>query len=202
MLIVLQQIAADVAGMSPNRSGRGSYILLDATERSRLTLNWLKSTDFIGVFPEVVISNDTWEKQFDVWFPEPGSELFNKLKRQNFSQSRFYTAYRELVTNVTKRSHQTVLRNAIRKEFNKLHWIPHATASRMWDTHLRANAKRYPAPEPGKAPGQAVIIVLNPKTHGRVQAGIGGNRQEQGVDEMEVDELREEDDDEDDQMQD
>ena len=136
---ILHNFAPNIFLRGPNKKNNqaGSHIMLrrDAAQNTRLSI--FKSFDLSEIFYRVQVrfAKDmaVWENQFKYYFPPKGAVLAVRGGLQGFPYLPYYTQWKQLMSELSKRDAETV-RAHIWREFIKLKWLPHATSDKLWNT--------------------------------------------------------------------
>jgi hypothetical protein len=154
---ILRQFYMDVAFKSPNPRGatEASYLLLTKDERGKAGRELYLRTDLQNIFQCFYYVRGTlrdFEKAFDYLFPPKNHVLAGK-QVQNYKTCRYYTDWKELTS---YQSTQTVdaMRYALRREFNRLQWIPEPAQDKVWVSRSGGGERYmvYPDDHTGAAP--------------------------------------------------
>lgn len=152
-----EQFPFDIIATAPNpREINNVYLLLNRRQRTEVDIDLFMTLDLRGVFKTIqykVYTPAMWEQQFNLYFPP---KQFNWTHRQNFKNATYYKTYVDLIQRLDRHQLERV-RNSLKKEFNKLKWIPAAEGDRMWSTrdHFTSGWERVPK-RAAKGPALAV----------------------------------------------
>jgi hypothetical protein len=157
-----QQFTSDVLQTIPNRRNRHrsqSWCLMDFTDRRASEIHWLKTVDLRDLFFQVIaksVTQEEWNSQFDQYFPDRAKmEDRSKLKneqQQHWIKCEYFADWRTVLDTLEPPDALPAVRNIIKREFNKLAWVPKSAKDRIWFT-----AK-------GKAPSSSVLIIGDTRT--------------------------------------
>ncbi len=164
-LEIWRQFASDVVQKIGNPSGKAhtqedSYCILPPCVRTDVTVENLKDPNLARIFRVVFVkrvTNEGWMATFDNLFPSSNHTL--PASHQQYAQMRYYGDWVHLMHSIDPRD-TSVVRRAVKAEFNKLAWAPAAQADRVWIYKLADGLNAFPA---GSGVSHAPRIVWNPK---------------------------------------
>ncbi|KAF9470974.1 hypothetical protein BDN70DRAFT_939291 [Pholiota conissans] len=170
-----RQFLVDVTKKVPNRSKAldSSYCVLNMLQREEVndeTYRNLRLREYFNDCQFRVASKNGWTDAFNKLWPSQGKKLVGK-KIQNYDSMDYYISWNNLI-----RKDENIddpedpipiepMRDALRKRFNKLKWVPNAQNDRIWYTTRKPSFMRFPECDPdGPAPrilikwGEKVIL--------------------------------------------
>ena len=157
-----RQFFVDLTATAPNpkNASSPSYCKLNAHERSLVDEQVHKNRKLSDHWVDCqwkVATESEWTYTFDRLWPKKGSALYGKA--QNYKNSTYFTRWTTLTSNSDE---DTVsgIREAIRKKFDLLFWLPHAQTDRIWHTKFIRGFKRSNGVEESSP---APRILINPK---------------------------------------
>lgn len=180
------QFAYDVFSKAPNRklAGSDSYLLASTHDIENFTMDVFKSFDLSHIFSHVqakTVDGVVWsDTLFNRFFPDKGYQPKLRGQVQNFPYLKYFQTWIDLIGRMSK-GHVTLVRNALRKEFRQLYWIPFATCDRLWNTKVENGSKWTSYPKNGPctaAPHIAINARFEKKGRivvGTVMRGNGGS---------------------------
>ncbi|KAG2063036.1 hypothetical protein BDR04DRAFT_990871, partial [Suillus decipiens] len=132
---IYEQFIFDVIEQAPNRKSKreGSYLTIPVHRRIDMAQPELLQVLELP-FDQAqycVCTPDQWKMHFDRIFPSSVQEA--RVSGQNFPSCSYYKSYIALASSVNVKD-LVKIRDALRKEFDKLAWAPWTSADRMWGT--------------------------------------------------------------------
>ncbi|KAG1792246.1 hypothetical protein EV424DRAFT_1336621 [Suillus variegatus] len=106
-----------------------------------------------------VCTPDQWKMHFDRIFPSSVQEA--RDSGQNFPSCSYYKSYIALASTVNDAG-LVKIRCALRKEFDKLAWVPWTSTDRMWGTGAKTSRAWKVLPREKKG---GPMIAINPRRH-------------------------------------
>jgi hypothetical protein len=148
------QFLVDMLLKTPNARRASGASSLKATAQQRLLAreDFYRNTNLSDMWNYVsykVGDQDAFDLAFSHLFPIP--EYETPASTQNYGQCRYYTTWKEICV-TADRSAVNAIREAIRKLFSRLLWIPHACSDKMWPTKVVRGFTRLPPGSTGAAP--------------------------------------------------
>jgi hypothetical protein len=172
---ILQQYGSDIMQKCGNPRSAGSdgpvdsYCPLMQYERQHLSFDDINTLNLGTLFNQVQwrrATPDEWEDGFNRIFPHMSH--IDPFQTAHFAKCRYYTTYRNLLTQLTKPVRHDV-RTALYEKIAELAWIPATKSDRLWDYSLGDRTwKKGPV-----ADQRGPRLLVNPRTAGQV--GFGNN---------------------------
>lgn len=159
-----KQFPFDVFQLAPNHRSymEGSYVLLDEAQRSRITHDIFKSLDLRGVFERVqyrIVDMKIWGgKIFDRYFPQ--KHYVRPKRLQQFTKATYYRNWMDMLSRLNDEDAELV-RRRVRRQFNKLLWVPFPGSDRMWQTKRMDTREWLREPKYSNGTGSLVAIAIN-----------------------------------------
>jgi hypothetical protein len=157
------QFPFDVFGKGPNKktSTENSHIIMKRRDAENATIDIFKTFDLSRIFTQVqarTVDSAFWDGTlFDRFFPPKSTKAKARGKLQNFPYMTYYKTWVDIKTRMSTRDVE-VVRNALRIEWRKLYWVPHADSDRMWATKVIKSRdwKTHPSGHEGPSPHIAI----------------------------------------------
>lgn len=160
---IYEQCIFDVIEQAPNRKSKreGSYLTIPVDRRIDLAQPELLQVLELP-FDQAqycVCTPDQWKMHFDRIFPSSVQEA--RDSGQNFPSCSYYKSYIALASTVNDAG-LVKIRCALRKEFDKLAWVPWTSTDRMWGTGAKTSRAWKVLPREKKG---GPMIAINPRRH-------------------------------------
>lgn len=153
-----RQFLLDLTSVSPNIKGSANPSYCKLTKSQRLAVNEStyrneKLSDYFIDVQWKIVDQGKWDTNFKYFFPDFDSLLPSKT--QGWKQCQYFQNWKSMMQRSDNRT-MDHMRQAMKKRFDTLYWVPRAEKERIWSTK---RVKTFEKPNPSNSGAAPQVFV-------------------------------------------